>query len=109
MVSVGKAISLGELLGGLALEQQQEGADDADTYATIYASEPWSAESRAIVLENQTDTTEPPSEAKAIGCTYFLEVFIAEDFLRGFRETLGREPTAAEKCERLIYYATYDA
>jgi hypothetical protein len=40
---------------------------------------------------------------------YFLEVFIAREFLEDWRTNLEAEPTLEQKCARLIKYATDDA
>ena len=75
---------------------------------TIYASVPWTAISRAIVIQEPepgSDLQEPAS----LGLKYFLEVFIARDFLDGWRSSLGREPSAEETLARVIYYAENDA
>ncbi|HTC95499.1 MAG TPA: hypothetical protein VK699_18785 [Terriglobales bacterium] len=76
--------------------------------STIYAAEPWTAESQAIIAP-EPDTGGLPTEAQTLGLKYFLEVFIARDFLEGWVGGLDAEPTQQEKCARLIQYATTDA
>ncbi len=78
-----------------------------DEQATIFAAQPWTSESRAIV------TCEPPvggvpQEAKASGLDYFIEVSIAREFLEGWASTLDHAPSAQESCDRLIRYAVTD-
>ena len=88
-----------------------EAIEELDSFAednTIYAAEPWSAESQAVV------DTEPPSgglpeKAQELGLKYFLEVFLAREFLEGWVANLQAEPSLREKCERLIQYAVTDA
>ncbi|MGO8919869.1 MAG: hypothetical protein ACLQJR_28550 [Stellaceae bacterium] len=75
-----------------------------DRDLTIYAAEPWTPESAAI-LDEQDERPGYSLDPKG-DKTYFIEVFIAQDFLKEWVEE-GRP--AREMCERLIYYATYDA
>lgn len=82
--------------------------DALDPNATIYATEPWSPTSEIVVAE-ELESGGPPPEARARGMKYFLEVFIANEVMESFTSQLGRAPTDAEKCERLINYAINDA
>jgi hypothetical protein len=82
--------------------------DAMDDLEVVYAAEPWSADSQAIVTHEPEDGS-LPSEAKALGLTYFLEVFTARDLLEGWAGNLGFEPPLQEKCARLIRYAITDA
>jgi hypothetical protein len=79
-----------------------------DEGSTIYAAEPWNENSPAIV-EAEPETGGLPTNAQLAGMKYFLEIFIARDFLEGWRKSLGTEPTILEACTRLIQYATSDA
>lgn len=82
-----------------------------DGELTIYAKEPWSCESEAE-LAREPDAGGLPPEAAAIGATYFIEVFIANEFLkgwRGWRASQNQSATAKEQSERLIQYAINDA
>ena len=80
----------------------------ADEDVTIYATKPWTSESRAILLP-QPEDGRAPSEATCRGMTYFMEVCIAEEFLTGWLRNLAHSPTRLEKCDRLIRFAIYDA
>lgn len=75
---------------------------------TIYAAEPWTRNSSAIVAPEPVIGGLPPEVIK-LGMKYFLEVFIARDFLEDWKSSLGIEPTLEQQCERLIKYATTDA
>ncbi len=75
---------------------------------TIYAAEPWTADSQAIIAY-RPDNVRIPVEAQALGLQYFLEVFIARDFLEDWMGSLDAESTLQQKCERLIQYAINDA
>ncbi len=75
---------------------------------TIYAAEPWTADSHAIIAY-EPDTGGLPVEAQELGLQYFLEVFIARDFLEDWIGSLDAESTLRQKCERLIQYAINDA
>lgn len=79
-----------------------------DPDATIYVAEPWTCDSSAMV------DVEPPSgglpeAASRHGLRYFLEVFVARDFLADWQATLDEAPTNEERCDRLIRYAVDDA
>jgi len=82
--------------------------DSFDENATIYAAEPWVAESQVIVALEPGSGGLPP-EAQKLGLKYFIEVFLAREFLEGWGKNLGVEPTLQEKCARLIQYAITDA
>jgi hypothetical protein len=92
--------------------------DDFDAGATLYVEgrpDGWTAESDtgvgvALILEDEEtgDVTETlPSEAE--GRTYFLEVDVARDVLSGWEAHLDDRPSPAERVERIIYYARFDA
>jgi hypothetical protein len=91
--------------------------DDEDgPCATIYAQEPWTPASFAAVV-NSSDETTGPVEVDGEKLAYFIEVFIAREFLEDWEKTPGVKPDenicdlAADRhrCEVLIHYAKYDA
>jgi hypothetical protein len=43
------------------------------------------------------------------GYDYFLEIFIAREFLEDWKASLGAEPSMSQTCARLIQYAVNDA
>ncbi|MGA3066933.1 MAG: hypothetical protein ABSF29_08815 [Tepidisphaeraceae bacterium] len=79
-----------------------------DPNATIYAAKPWSQGSLAVV-EFEPPSHELPREAAQAGAEYFLEVFVARDFLSDWEATLDKMPSLEERCDRLIRYAVDDA
>ena len=79
-----------------------------DGEGTIYAVEPWT-ENSTVVIEKEPATGGIPTNAQKFDMKYFLEVFIARSFLEGWTASIDVEPSLAEKCERLIYYAIHDA
>jgi hypothetical protein len=79
-----------------------------DGDATIYCVKPWSEDALAIV-EQELAAGGLPTAAADADMAYFIEVFLARDFLADWAESLERSPTLAERCERLIRYATDDA
>jgi hypothetical protein len=88
-----------------------EAIRDLDSFPeenTTYAAEPWTADTQAIVAY-EPDTGGLPVEVQELGLEYFLEVFIARDFLEGWIGNLGAEPTLQEKIARVILYAINDA
>ena len=80
--------------------------DTDDTESTIYASEPWTTDCDAIVAP---ESKVPPAVIERLNMKYFLEVFIARDFLDDCTASLEKPPTLQERCSRLIHYAIYDA
>jgi hypothetical protein len=82
--------------------------DSFDAEFTIYAAKPWTSTSKAMVAL-ESDSGNEPSEANALGLHYFLEIYIAQDFLESWVSSLKHTPTIEEKCARLIKYAISDA
>jgi hypothetical protein len=89
----------------LALISTLDKLDEADT---IYAAEPWTENSTAIAVPEPV-VCGLPAEAEKLGLKYFLEVFIAREFLADWMGNLDNEPTVHEKCARLIQYGIKDA
>jgi len=79
-----------------------------DQEGTIFAIEPWT-ENSFVVIERVPETGLARTEAMKRGFKYFLEVWIAEEFLQGWKENLGAEPSLKQQCDRLIQYAIRDA
>lgn len=79
-----------------------------DDELTIYAKEPWTCDSETVVVR-EPDAGDRPAEATAIDASYFIEVFVAKEFLDGWRASQEPTATAQEQCERLIQYAINDA
>ncbi|HEX8814601.1 MAG TPA: hypothetical protein VF753_03795 [Terriglobales bacterium] len=81
--------------------------DCFDELQTIYALEPWTAESTAIVA------MEPdagyPTQALQLSLKYFLEVSVAKEFLNDWIDSLEERPTIEEQCAVVIHYAINDA
>ena len=96
---MGTVMTLGEVVSQL---------DAFDEESTIYASEPWNENSRVIVTQ-EPQLGGQPKNVEDLGLRYFLEVFVAKDFLEGWMANLGRVATASEKTVRLIQYAVNDA
>lgn len=79
-----------------------------DDELTIYAREPWAPDSEASV-ELEPDDGSLPSQAKRQGLVYFLEVFVAQEFVEGWLGNMSEQPTDLDVCQRLIDYAVNDA
>jgi hypothetical protein len=92
----------------MTLLQIVEELDSLDKTSTIYAADPWMENSKAMVLP-EPETRGLPPEAKKFGLKYFLEVFIAQDFIEEWAENLDVAPTSQQKCLRLVQYATNDS
>jgi len=82
--------------------------DPLDRESTIYAAKPWTESSEAIVAR-EPESGGTPNEAERFGLKYFIEVFVARDFLEGWLGNLDAPPTLQQKCARLIKYAATDA
>jgi RHS repeat-associated protein len=82
--------------------------DALDEESTMYAAEPWTENSEAIVAR-EPESGGLPADAEKLGPKYFLEVFIARDFLEGWMSNLDAQPTLQQKRARLIKYAITDA
>jgi hypothetical protein len=74
---------------------------------TIYARKPWTPESEAILTP--ADGGLAKTETEYPGYSYFLEVFVAVEFLDGWRSSLELKPSLDQACIRLIQYAINDA
>ena len=94
-----KVRRLGDLLKRLA---------SLDQDSTIYAAEPWTSESAAVVAM-EPESGGLPKIAASQGLKYFMEVYIAHDFLEDWESTLAEKPTDQERCDRIIRYAIDDA
>jgi hypothetical protein len=79
-----------------------------DSEFTIYAVKPWTWDSDALVVR-EPEPGGSPREAESCGAEYFLEVFIAKEFLEDWMAAAGRATSHHEQCARLIRYAANDA
>ncbi len=82
--------------------------DSLDDALTVYASEPWTPQSEVLLLREPGDG-DLPAEATLRDLVYFLEVFVAKEFVEGWEGTTQTRPSPDEKCRRLIQYARNDA
>jgi hypothetical protein len=73
-----------------------------DPSLTIYAADPWSPSTIAVAAMEPADGS-VPEVALVEQCRYFLEVFIANEVLEGWRGS------QLDACRRLIQHATSDA
>jgi len=90
----------------MTLKEIVANISNIDEDLTIYAKEPWQTTSIAIAeLEESCQSKETSSHK----FEYFLEVFIAKEFLQDWEESLDHIPTLEEKTNRLIQYADNDA
>lgn len=79
---------------------------ELDRESTIYAAKPWSPQSVAIVAAEPQGGGVPIATAQQ-SMAYFLEIFIAQDFLEDWPATSKK--SVQERCQRLIDYAINDA
>ena len=99
---MGQIVKLIELVERLA---------ELDDEETVYACEPWTEDSDAMVAPEDPDRKPYgiPLEAVEAGMTYFLEVFIVREVVEGWLSNLDEKPTLAAICQRVIQYAINDA
>lgn len=81
---------------------------ELDSETTIYASEPWTERSEAMVAR-EPDAGGLPREASDAGMKYFLEVRIAQDFVEDWLASSNGWPMSSTVCQRVIDYAINDA
>ncbi len=67
-----------------------------DKEGTIYATKPWTTKSKAIVLQELV-SGEIPQEAKDLGLSYFIEVYIACDFIEEWEKSFPIAASAEKK------------
>lgn len=79
-----------------------------DEKDTIYVSEPWTEDSDAMVATGPQDALVPAEAAKE-GLAYFLEINLAIEITEALVASQKEKPSISAICERIIYYATYDA
>lgn len=96
---------MGTVTSLLKLIKELKALDKEDT---IYAAKPWTTKSKAIVLREPV-SGEIPQEAKDLGLSYFIEVYIACDFIEEWEKSFHIAASAEKKCLRLIEYAINDA
>ncbi|PTY04247.1 hypothetical protein DB347_20330 [Opitutaceae bacterium EW11] len=95
-------------MGKMTLLEATNKLGEFDPEHTIYAVEPWSPTSTAIVgAEPQEGTV--PADPESRGMSYFLEISVAQDFIEDLEASLPKKPSANERCQRLIDYAINDA
>lgn len=75
---------------------------------TIYALGPWTLASPALVAQEPPEGGLPDA-ASAAGLSYFLEVFIAQDFFRDWPDSFSTGAAHTACSTRLIHYAEHDA
>jgi hypothetical protein len=66
-----------------------------DQESTIYASRPWAENSTAIVAR-EPESGNLPLEAERLGLSYFLEVFVAREFIEDWTANLNAQPTLGQ-------------
>jgi hypothetical protein len=102
---MGQIIRLADIIARLS---------EFDIGDTIYAREPWTEGSDAMVAtepqpEDWESGGQPPPEATAAGLTYFLEIDLAKALVEQLSASSSDEPSASDVCRELIHYAINDA
>ena len=104
---------MGQIVKLIKLIERLAEFDDEDI---IFACEPWTEDSDAMVVRDPDPDPEAepvpnqiPPEAAEAGMTYFLEAFIAREVVEGWTASLNEKPTLVATCRRVIEYAINDA
>jgi hypothetical protein len=98
---------MGQTVKLIRLIERLAELDDEDT---IFACEPWTEDSDAMVAsQDPTVQYGIPPEAAEAGMQYFLEVHIAREVVEGWISNLDERPTSAAICQGVIEYAINDA
>ncbi len=82
--------------------------NELDEDLTIYARKPWTCDSDSLVAHEPREGGLPQDALRA-EMSYFIEVFIAKDFIAGWIASQAATPADEEICARLIRYAMFDA
>jgi hypothetical protein len=80
-----------------------------DDEVIIYARKPWSPSSVATTITIEEDEAGDGRSGHLEGFEYFLEVFVAREFLDGWSESWHSPVSNYDQCMRLIKYAENDA
>lgn len=87
------------------LAEALDQVEDLDDDLVIFAKEPWSLHTDAMV-DLLDDEFRPPQKIIDLGFSYFLEIAVAKEVLGVFGD---RETTPEERSSLLMYYAENDA
>lgn len=82
--------------------------DNLDSDDTIYAKKPWTPDTE-VVIATEPDDGGLPDQAAKINAEYFIEIFLAKEFLEGWLSSFYQKPSIKDQCLRLIQYAENDA
>ena len=85
--------TLEEVLDDLTVGEAEE---------TIYAAQPWTATSEALIALDES------SDVPA-GLAYMLEVDLAIEAIEVWEQWRGRVASVSDRCRAVIHYATHDA
>ena len=103
---MGQIIRLADIIARLS---------EFDIDDTIYAKEPWTGSSDAMVATEPEPDEEheyggqPAPEATEAGLTYFLEIDLAKQLVEELIASSSDDLSASAVCGGLIYYAINDA
>ncbi|MFF0479430.1 hypothetical protein [Streptomyces sp. NPDC004284] len=90
----------------MTLEELISRLTETDDGLTVFASEPWTAQSDAVAVPNREGSSRPDAE----GRTYLLEAVLIRDVLETWRAHHdGAAASLQEACEAVIYYAENDS
>ncbi|MCG8710938.1 hypothetical protein JHU04_004255 [Brenneria sp. 4F2] len=84
---------------------QIDSFDDGDT---IYAVQPWKPDSEAVVATECNDGR-LADDVVNVNAAYFLEIFLAKEFLEDRLSNSVQKVSGNEQCLRLIQYVENDA
>lgn len=89
----------------MTLEELINQLTETDAGLTVFAAEPWTAQSDATAVPNRDGSSRPDAEGRA----YLLEAVLIHDVLETWRAHRdGAVPSPQEACEAVIHYAEHD-
>lgn len=82
--------------------------DNFDSDDTLYVKKAWKPDSEVVVAAEPDDGGVSDQAAK-INAEYFIEIFLAIEFLEDWLSNLNQKPSAQDRYLLLIQYAINDA
>lgn len=105
-----RMVTAGMPYGGnkMTLNDSINQLDSFDSDDALYVKKPWKPDSE-VVVATEPDDGGVPDQAAKIDAEYFIEIFLAKEFLEDWLSNLDQKPSAQDRCLRLIQYAENDA
>ena len=92
----------------MTLEELVHNINEQDENLIIFQKEVLSIDSEVVLFERDDDDSTTRTN-DGIKYVYFLEMFLAQEFVSDWIESQKIKPDTREIAQRLLQYATYDA